>query len=224
MTTEINLNLKTEECRRFQDIIEWDIAGEQGCSEVDRAFMHRHGAECAECASYLEMLNALRDFEAGEAPVSDTAIRAALEHRFASKWRERFFRMAIAAAALFVLGGAFLWYRATRDTGTPEVQFELAQGTIQVNHQKIDEGQHFPFGDQLVVSIEKDALLRTHKTLFIAAEADSTMRMMKATPTSVAVKLEIPMSGSPLSCRTVRSRSRGLCLPSRSAAGRAGSR
>jgi hypothetical protein len=192
MTTEINLDLslKTEECRRCQDIIERDIATEQGCSEVDRAFLHRHSAECAECASYLEMLDLLRDFEPDEAPVADAAIRAALNQRFTSKWRGRLVKMAIAAAALFVLGGAFLGYRATQKTGARGVRFELARGTIRIDHERIDEGAHFSFGDPLEVSIEKDALLKTHKALFIAAEADSAMRMIEATPTSVTLKLE----------------------------------
>jgi tetratricopeptide (TPR) repeat protein len=178
------------ECGRFQDLVERRVVEDEAYTEVDNALLHRHEAECAECATFKAMLDSLEDFEAVSAKSADAAIHVALDKRFASQSKPIWTQIAIAASALLALGIGLLAYRASRPNQEDPIQFELAQGRLQIASEEIGSGQWFSFGEAVVVPIEKDALLKTYDALFIAAQTNSKLRLVQATPKSITLKLE----------------------------------
>ncbi len=189
MTTEYEMSLESEECRRFQESIEREITDEHLLSEADHTFILRHLSECAECASYFEMIDSLKDFDDSGMAEPDDVIRDVVEKRFNRRWT-RLTRMAVAAGVLFLLGGAAVWWTFAGEDPAPQVRLELAHGRVQIGNREFGTGQQMSFDENTVIRIEKDALFQVRDTLFVATESDSEVHVVRATPSAITLKLE----------------------------------
>jgi FecR protein/Putative zinc-finger len=158
------------------------LDGELSPEKAEQAV--RHASQCADCQAELEQvkygMDALDYLEPIEPPDAIwTSIEAALQQRHPPN-RARQWRLAFAATAILVLGGAAYW-TSTRQAGT---RWAVARvdGSPLVNRQHIRGGARIGAGEWIETDSGSSATVKVGEIGSVEVEPNTRLRIVTARP------------------------------------------